>query len=1077
MNEKKSNNSRLETEQEDVDHHQQQQQSDVGSASNEENDATFPIQTAQGYGHDAEHDAISSDADNHFPLLDSSLGAPSNDGIIDHNNIRDYYDDHFRHNYEDDDEESKSQSSYQRGRRRPIHHHMDNTSLGNLPDIGTANNTNGTRSTGTRTSPDIIVSNSNNNNNNSVHSSIQPGPAPPQPSEQTAREQLIERERQGRLERERARLKQQLALSRERDEEDEAYAEFDRVRERIASIDNNSLDDMDLTDAEESEEENLHQSYHGEQSIVVSDDPNQNSIHDIGDIGDIGGADVDDQIVPAVPDTQIGIGIVPVPAPAHVPINSLIAEIVLDDIPMSQTMQETHVNDNEMIAIDDEDNVRVGTTNNRGNSIAASVNASANANAPSPLGFTMERFLQDGVMVPSSSNDIRTSGGSVAGGVDASNNSSAESALTRGAEIGHHDVRDQATDNDSNTNHQLVDLISEGSNTTTGIADMSVTVGAVHSCELVLSPPLSRIRSSDASESSIVGGAGGISSSRNEREYSFNDNAPRLARLTEAEILELAEIDYASVGNMPPRSERDEQHLPSIHDLSGLGRMSNTSDQTHTTMVESMSMASADIEISQSETNSRSSHFTGRAHGYAHSPDINTSLLSAPSVSNSSPPFAAVASLEQIDDLTLHMVMDNSSNENNEYACKLPAEENEKVAPKLSDGDLKPPARELSTIGCRVNLENGGVEMLNEKNASNDTYTLPNRIIRPGLGSGSKPARPSNSLHRRSQTSPNIPSYVDGFDYSKYKDPSPQNDLERGENLETDTFSRISIHPNQSSFIDYGSTILQHDNGQGLHIKPPCPGGEGEGGNEEHHPLLGMKRNRQESIEDMVASIFSSVRSLSTEDIEADINDCDKYLSSNVLERAFPERFVALIVTLVIEIPVLLMISGGSSQLCALIGRSKYQLLIAFLPLSSAISGNCGLQASTFATRAITHLHVTKQNYLSWLWTELKVAALLGVGMGVVVGGIAYQASGFDFAFGFTIFFANFISVLTAGLTGTTAPLLSTFIFHRDSGKWGGLIETALQDVVSSFVMVVLSYKVLLWFGSTDIDPSDKCGN
>jgi Mg/Co/Ni transporter MgtE len=180
---------------------------------------------------------------------------------------------------------------------------------------------------------------------------------------------------------------------------------------------------------------------------------------------------------------------------------------------------------------------------------------------------------------------------------------------------------------------------------------------------------------------------------------------------------------------------------------------------------------------------------------------------------------------------------------------------------------------------------------------------------------------------------------------------------------------------------------------------------------------------------------------------------------------------------------------------------------MAFLPLSSAISGNCGkaiivshdnsfdvfvicnililpnlttssyigLQASTLATRAISHLHVTKQNYLSWLWIEIQVAGLLGLGMGIIVGGIAYQASGFDFAFGFTIFFANVISVLTAGLTGTIAPLLFTFIFHRDSGKWGGPIETAIQDIVGSFVMVILSYRVLLFLGTSDIDPSDTC--
>lgn len=96
--------------------------------------------------------------------------------------------------------------------------------------------------------------------------------------------------------------------------------------------------------------------------------------------------------------------------------------------------------------------------------------------------------------------------------------------------------------------------------------------------------------------------------------------------------------------------------------------------------------------------------------------------------------------------------------------------------------------------------------------------------------------------------------------------------------------------------------------------------------------------------------------------------------------------------------------------------------------------------------------------------------------MGFVVGAIAFQASGFDFAFGFTIFIANFISVLTAGFTGTLAPLLITFFFRRDAGKWGGPIETAIQDIVGSFVMVILSYRILQLIGSNEIDPSDICG-
>jgi Mg/Co/Ni transporter MgtE len=184
---------------------------------------------------------------------------------------------------------------------------------------------------------------------------------------------------------------------------------------------------------------------------------------------------------------------------------------------------------------------------------------------------------------------------------------------------------------------------------------------------------------------------------------------------------------------------------------------------------------------------------------------------------------------------------------------------------------------------------------------------------------------------------------------------------------------------------------------------------------------------------------------------------------------------MALTVTLILEIPVLLMISGGSQSLCTLIGRSRYQLLVGFLPLTSAISGNVGLQASTLTTRAISHSHVTTQSFLPWLFSEIGAACYLATGMGVLLGSLAYFASGMDVAFGFTIMFAQFVSIITAGLTGTLAPLLFSFIFKRDSGKWGGPLETAIQDIVGSFAMVVLSYRILTLIGPGPIDPSDVC--
>ena len=83
-------------------------------------------------------------------------------------------------------------------------------------------------------------------------------------------------------------------------------------------------------------------------------------------------------------------------------------------------------------------------------------------------------------------------------------------------------------------------------------------------------------------------------------ESALNNNPnhePRLARLTEAEISEMAEIDYASVGNMPPQSVRDDENhdiLASFPDVSGgssgfRGR-GTFSEGTQTTLQESVSM-------------------------------------------------------------------------------------------------------------------------------------------------------------------------------------------------------------------------------------------------------------------------------------------------------------------------------------------------------------------------------------------------------------------------------------------------------------------------------------------------------
>jgi len=99
----------------------------------------------------------------------------------------------------------------------------------------------------------------------------------------------------------------------------------------------------------------------------------------------------------------------------------------------------------------------------------------------------------------------------------------------------------------------------------------------------------------------------------------------------------------------------------------------------------------------------------------------------------------------------------------------------------------------------------------------------------------------------------------------------------------------------------------------------------------------------------------------------------------------------------------------------------------------------------------------------------------IGFVIGLITAAIALCIGGLSFPFALSIFTAQFIGIVTAGCTGTLAPLLFTFIFQRDSGKWGGPLETAVQDIVGSFAMIVITYKIMLLFGPFVIDPSDTC--
>lgn len=95
--------------------------------------------------------------------------------------------------------------------------------------------------------------------------------------------------------------------------------------------------------------------------------------------------------------------------------------------------------------------------------------------------------------------------------------------------------------------------------------------------------------------------------------------------------------------------------------------------------------------------------------------------------------------------------------------------------------------------------------------------------------------------------------------------------------------------------------------------------------------------------------------------------------------------------------------------------------------------------------------------------------------MGLITSTIAFMMGAFTIPFALSMLTAQFIGISVAGCTGGLAPLVIGLFSMKGSSKWSGLVETAIQDVVTSFAMIVISYYIMLLFGPYEIESHDVC--
>lgn len=142
---------------------------------------------------------------------------------------------------------------------------------------------------------------------------------------------------------------------------------------------------------------------------------------------------------------------------------------------------------------------------------------------------------------------------------------------------------------------------------------------------------------------------------------------------------------------------------------------------------------------------------------------------------------------------------------------------------------------------------------------------------------------------------------------------------------------------------------------------------------------------------------------------------------------------------------------------------SRVILLVSFMPVIQAISGNTGLQSATLVVRGLATGHVQIEAWRQAMLQQLKTTLILGVLCGGLVGTIGALWHG-TWAFGLVVGVSMFVGINLSAITGTGFPLLSKRLGF-DPAITAGPFETAFQDVVGVSFYLGLATLLLAWLG------------
>jgi len=409
-----------------------------------------------------------------------------------------------------------------------------------------------------------------------------------------------------------------------------------------------------------------------------------------------------------------------------------------------------------------------------------------------------------------------------------------------------------------------------------------------------------------------------------------NDEEPRVLRLTEADMLEMASIEEASIGNAPPSDRDEEEILSEIGELAGFGGGHHhglggdvaLSHDTRTTAMESAS------QISGNQSQRSAQLVTSAAVSAVSSTSAEIPSADHHSVIEGIPPAAS--------DPPHHLLLSPGAGS---VVVHPPSEGGRDD--DMDDADVRMPSSDVNIS----RISHDGPDLLIHEQIVQPSLLLEENVARVPEASERGPDAPVNRQRRYnaphdsspdtggSNASPHAEGLVEGFDFDKNAPVSPEAHHDSFHDLPSDQWSpqgQMHISPlharprhvpvvplNYGAVVDRDNdkTELRHHRG----LTPPGLTNDARHHDSEHAPLLGIRddippeiitrrnlsdpesgvngshdhyhrdhKHRSGSVtsyvESIVEDVFHEVRSVE-EEKELVVNESDIYLASSIWAR------------------------------------------------------------------------------------------------------------------------------------------------------------------------------------------------